>query len=96
MAHGLAARVRVADCLRPDGDLWVGVAGRLDLIHFKLYAAADDIGPASRHSSDLLALRPTPDELAAARTWITDTQDSSPALVQPLDAVTARVRTAGR
>src|SRR6266700_4027267 len=79
-----------------DGGLWVGVAGRLDLIYLKLYAAADDIGPASRHFSDLLALRPTPDELAAARTWITDTQDPSPAVAHALEAVTAHVRTAGR
>lgn len=81
---------------RADGGLWVGVAGRLDLIHLKLYAAADDIGPGSRHFGDLLALRPTPDELAAARTWITDTQDASPAVAQALDAVIALVRTASR
>ena len=81
---------------KADGGLWVGVAGRLDLIHLKLYAAADDIGPASRHFSDLLALRPTLDELAAAQTWITDTQDPSPAMARALDAVTAHVRTASR
>jgi hypothetical protein len=81
---------------RADGGLWVGVASRVDLIHLKLYAAADDIGPASRHFRDLLALRPTSDELAAARTWITGTQDLSPAIAQALDAVIAHVRTASR
>ncbi len=79
-----------------DAGLWVGIAGRLDLIYFKLYAAADDIGPASRHFTDLLALRPTADELAAARTWITDTQDPSPVMAQALEAVTAHVRAASR
>ena len=74
----------------------MGVAGRLDLIFLKLYAAADDIGPASRHFTDLLALGPTPDELAAARTWITDTQDPSLAMAQALEAVTAHVRTTSR
>ena len=49
-----------------DGGLWVGLAGRLDLIYLKLYAAADDIAPTSRHFTDLHALRPTADELAAA------------------------------
>ena len=76
--------------------LWVGVAGRLDLIYFKLYAAADDIGPASRHFTDLLALGPTADELGAARTWITDTQDPSPAMALALEAVTTHVRAASR
>ena len=41
--------------------------GRLDQIHFKLYAAADQ-GP-GRHVDDLLALKPTPDELLAAARW---------------------------
>jgi hypothetical protein len=52
---------------RVDGGLWIGLAGRLDLIYLKLYAAADDVGPASRHFTDLLALRPTTNELTAAR-----------------------------
>ena len=89
---GFASRV----IWHADAGLWVGIAGRLDLIYLKLYAAADDISPASRHFTDLLALRPTADELAAARTWITETQDPSPAMAQALEAVTAHVRAAGR
>jgi hypothetical protein len=79
-----------------DGGLWVGIAGRLDLIYFKLYAAADDVGPASRHFADLRALRPTADELTAARAWITDTQDPSPAMARALESVTTHVRAASR
>jgi uncharacterized nucleotidyltransferase DUF6036 len=89
---GFASRV----IWHADAGLWVGVAGRLDLIYLKLYAAADDISPASRHFTDLLALRPTADELAAARTWITETQDPSPTMAQALQAVTAHVRATSR
>jgi hypothetical protein len=46
----------------------VHVAGRLDQIHFKLYAAVDQ-GPDSRHTSDLAALRPTAAELRQAAAW---------------------------
>lgn len=71
--------------------LWVGVAGRLDLIYLKLYAAADDTGPTSRHFTDLLALRPTAAELEAARAWITRTQDPSPTMAATLERMAARV-----
>jgi len=50
-------------------------AGRLDQIHFKLYAAADQ-GP-GRHVDDLLALNPSADELLAAARWAF-THDVSP------------------
>jgi hypothetical protein len=50
--------------------LEVGLAGRLDLIYLKLYAAADDTGPQSVHFQDLLALAPSDDELAEARRWV--------------------------
>ncbi len=76
--------------------LWVGLAGRLDLIYLKLYAAADDTGPVSRHFADLRALRPTGDELAAARARISDTQDPSPAMATTLERVTAHVLAANR
>jgi len=76
--------------------LWVGVAGRLDLIHLKLYALADDTGPASRHFNDLVALHPTADELDAARVWISQTQDPSPAMAATLERVTADVLAADR
>ena len=47
--------------------LTVWYIGRLDQIHFKLYAAADQ-GP-GRHLKDLLTLNPTADELLAAARW---------------------------
>jgi hypothetical protein len=47
--------------------------GRLDQIHFKLYATADRGG---YHMADLLALQPTDDELIAAARW-TMTHDVS-------------------
>lgn len=56
------------------GGLWVGLAGRFALTCLKLYAAADQPGPESRHFQDLLALRPTAAELSAAAEWIA-TQD---------------------
>lgn len=89
---GFASRI----VWRADGGLWVGLAGRVDLIYLKLYAAADQIGPASRHFTDLLALRPTADELAAAQTWITETQDPSPPMAKAVEAVIAHARSVGR
>jgi len=73
------------------GGLWLGVAGRLDLIYLKLYAAADDTGPGSRHVADLVALRPTAEELAGARAWISQTQDPSPTMAATLEKVSAYV-----
>ena len=48
--------------------------GRLDQIHFKLFAAVDQ-GP-GKHSQDLLALMPTKDEMDLAAFWVRD-QDAS-------------------
>jgi hypothetical protein len=59
---------------RQFASLWVGLAGRRDLIAFKVYAAADQTGPDSRHMQDLLALAPTDAELRHAAEWIA-TQD---------------------
>ncbi len=56
--------------------LVVHVASRLDQIHFKLYAAADQ-GPRSKHVADLRALSPSRDELLAAARW-SRTHDPSP------------------
>ncbi len=56
------------------GGLRVGLPARLDLICLKLYASADQRGPDSRHVQDLLALKPTADELRSAASWI-ETQD---------------------
>jgi hypothetical protein len=61
---------------RDYGALKVGLVGRKDLIAFKLYASADQVGPASVHVTDLLALHPTAEELAEAAAWIR-TQDAS-------------------
>jgi hypothetical protein len=41
--------------------------GRLDQIHFKLYAAVDQ--PGSYHADDLQELHPTEEELLAAARW---------------------------
>jgi hypothetical protein len=69
---GFAERVQ----WRPYGALWVGLAGRRDLIALELHAAADtDLH--SRHTSDLPALRPAPEELDAAGAWVR-TQDAGP------------------
>jgi len=70
--------------------LWVGLPGRIDLIFLKLYAAVDDIGPSSRHYTDLVALRPTNEELGAAANWI-ESQDRSPAVAQILVVVIRHV-----
>ena len=59
------------------GGLDVGVVARVDLISFKLYAAADQTSPESVHFQDLLALRPTAQELANAAAWVRE-QDTSP------------------
>ena len=54
--------------------LIVRFASRLDQIHFKLYALADQ-GP-GKHEADLRGLDPTRDELIAAALW-SRTQDPS-------------------
>ncbi|HEX9505387.1 MAG TPA: hypothetical protein VGA62_05215, partial [Acidimicrobiia bacterium] len=51
------------------------LAGRTDLICFKLYAAVDQ-GPRSKHFADLQELAPTRDELLVAARW-TLTHDTS-------------------
>jgi Nucleotidyltransferase of unknown function (DUF6036) len=55
--------------------LTVHFAGRVDQIHFKLFAMVDQAG--GRHESDLRALNPTPEELLVAARWSV-TQDPSP------------------
>lgn len=56
--------------------LTVYFVGRLDLVHFKLFAAVDQ-GP-GKHTQDLLALKPTDDEIGIAALWVKD-QDASEA-----------------
>ena len=58
------------------GGLVVWLAGRYDMVCFKLYAAVDQ-GPRSRHFGDLVELRPTHDDLLGAARW-TSTHDPSP------------------
>lgn len=48
-------------------NLNVGFIGRYDQIHFKLYAAVDQMG--SYHATDLQSLEPTEEELLAAANW---------------------------
>lgn len=52
------------------GALDVGICARIDLIHFKLEAAADQPDANNRHFRDLVALEPTDDELAQAAEWV--------------------------
>ena len=63
LPEGLAGRCQ---SLAYGPRLTVHVIDRVDQIHFKLYAAVDRGG---YHITDLLALRPTPDELADAARW---------------------------
>ncbi len=74
------------------GALWVGIVARYDLIFFKLFAAADSIGPKSVHYQDLLALQPSAAELEEAAVWVRS-QDASPAFAEVLNRVISHVRT---
>jgi hypothetical protein len=74
------------------GGLTLHLAGRLDQIAFKLYAAVD-LGPRSKHVRDLKDLVPTRDELLFGARWAI-THDPSPAfrdqLVQALASLGVR------
>lgn len=72
------------------GQLHIGIAGRHALIALKLYAAADT-GPASVHTQDLMALRPTPQELREAAEWA-QLQDASAGFQTVLAEMVAHVR----
>jgi hypothetical protein len=48
--------------------LTIHLADRFDQIFFKLYASVDQ-GPRSKHFADLIALKPTIDELNQAKNW---------------------------
>jgi hypothetical protein len=75
---------------RRDYGLWLSVhfAGRIDQIHFKLYAMVDQ--GAGKHEADLRALEPTAEELLRAARW-TRTHDPSPGFRQELVAVLAHL-----
>lgn len=83
---GLEGRVR----WRRYANLNVGVVDRRDLVFLKLYAAADSTGPTSVHYQDLIALRPSDEELQSARAW-TLTQDASPDFHHIVDQVVHHV-----
>ena len=70
--------------------LTVGLVARVDLVHLKLYAAADN-SPGSPHARDLLQLQPTDGELDAAAKWV-KTQDANPTFPATVDEVVAYVR----
>ncbi len=84
---GLAARVT----WQRFAGLWLGVVDRYDLIFFKLFAAADAVGPSSVHYQDLLRLHPTADELAAAMDWVRS-QDATDAFATVLARVVRQCR----
>jgi hypothetical protein len=67
--------------------LRVSLVGREDLVATKLYALTDQ-SPTSKHANDLLALGPSPDELAAAAAWCRR-HDPSPAFAGQLEQVLA-------
>ncbi len=77
------------------GGLAVGIADRRDIVFFKLYAAADDVGTQSRHFQDLLALAPTAEELGAAASWVKE-QDPSPDFGAVVDQVVRHAQRLGR
>jgi len=88
LPRGFAGRVR----WRRYGGLHVGLAGRLDLIALKLFAATDADGPAGgRHTKDLLALDPTDAELARAARWVKG-QDAGQLFPRHVDEVVERIR----
>ena len=62
-------------------NLKVGFIGRHDQVHFKLYAAVDQMG--SYHATDLQTLEPTDEELLIAAAW-TRTHDPSEGYLQSL------------
>lgn len=84
---GLSGRVSWRDY----GGLVVGLVARIDLIHFKLYAAADDRGPESVHFQDLLALSPSDEDLETAARWVRE-QDTSPEFAAILTQVIDHAR----
>jgi hypothetical protein len=78
LPNGLLERVITRKYARK---LIVHYLGRYDQIHFKPYAAVDQ--GAGKHLDDLLALRPTSDELGSAARW-TMTHDVSEGFKQNL------------
>ncbi len=82
LPHGMEARIR----WRQFGALWVGIPAREDLLALKLFAAVDRSGPRGVDTMDMMALAPTPEELAQAHAWVA-TQDASPEFATTLEKV---------
>ena len=59
---------RIAETRRYGDKMTVRFIGRLDQIHFKVFAAADS-GP-GRHLEDLRELKPTAEEMEMAARWV--------------------------
>ena len=70
------------------GALTVRLAGRVDQVAFKLYAAVDQ-GPRSKHFKDLRLLSPTRDELLGAARWCQTHDTSGPFRDMLLQALAA-------
>lgn len=66
--------------------LVIWLAGRFDLVCFKLYATVDRWPSRDRHLSDLEALQPSEDDLVVAARWAR-THDPSPGFREVLVAV---------
>jgi hypothetical protein len=84
--EGMATRLH----WRAYGGLMVGLVDRRDLVCYKLHAAADR-DAASVHCQDLLALRPSDEELERAAEWAR-AQDPSPGFAKVLAEVLERVK----
>ena len=68
--------------------LTVYLIGRLDQIHLKLFAAADQ--GRGRHTDDLLALQPTEEEIEIAARWVAG-QDASEVFAELLKDMLAQL-----
>jgi hypothetical protein len=66
--HGLPEGFDERVTTRTYGSLTLRIAGRVDQIFLKLYAAVDQ-GPRSKHMEDLRKLSPAREELLAATRW---------------------------
>lgn len=91
---GLAGRVEwrhYGPADTPEFGLDVGLVSRYDLIFFKLYAAADHATTRSVHYKDLMALRPTNEELDDAAAWVRPL-DAAPEFHEIVDQLVAYVR----
>jgi hypothetical protein len=73
--------------VRTFGGLRVAFAHRRDIVAWKLQAAVDQLGTRNRHLEDLRRLRPTNDELGAAREWFATVEGPASAFWSNLDSL---------